>query len=200
VRPAPKFPETDNPEEHSVAEGLAQAQTFSTAGTPVATFDGDHIVVKVDPSSEPRFLVLNELYHPSWHATVDGQPATIYPTNLVMRGIVVPAGASTVELHFVPFLVSRYGMMIFALGFVLAAVSWWGVRRLTRPEERRPLRASTMVPRVVIPTKHEEPVLRELVGVGSADAFSVTRSDFIGPRLSDAFGPSRIDFIGPRQP
>ena len=33
VRPAPKFPETDNPEEHSVAEGLPQAQQFSTEGT-----------------------------------------------------------------------------------------------------------------------------------------------------------------------
>jgi hypothetical protein len=174
VRPALKFPETDNPEEHSVAEGLPQAQQFSTEGTPAATFDGDHVVVKVTPADQPRFLVLNELYHPAWQATVDGQPATIYPTNVVMRGIVVPPGATTVELRFVPFLISPYGLLIFAVGFLMAGLCWWGVRRLTRPGEPRPVRVATMVPRVVTPSVHQQVGAQDLVGAG--------RSDFIGPR------------------
>jgi hypothetical protein len=158
-----------------VAEGLPQAQQFSTEGTPAATFDGDHVVVKVAPSDQPRFLVLNELYHPAWHATVDGQPATIYPTNLVMRGIIVPPGASTVELRFVPFLVSWYGMLVFAVGFLLAGLAWFGMRRVSRPDERRPLRTTTMVPRVVQPSVHTRSGPRELVGVGPIEPF-------IGPR------------------
>ncbi len=44
-----------------------------------------------------RFLVLNELYHPAWRAWVDGREGTIYPTNVVMQGLVMPAGAAAVE-------------------------------------------------------------------------------------------------------
>jgi hypothetical protein len=131
-RPPPTDPPVEDPATHSVAEGIAREQRFSTAGALNATFDGDRITVKVDASSEPRFLVLNELYHPSWRAWIDGQPAEIYPTNVVMRGIVVPPGATTIELRFVPFIVSWYGLGVFAVGFIAAGLGWWGLRRATR--------------------------------------------------------------------
>jgi hypothetical protein len=136
-RPPPADPPVEDPAEHSVAEGLTQEQRFSTAGALDATFDGARITVKVEPASEPRFLVLNELYHPSWRAWIDSQPTEIYPTNVVMRGIVVPAGATTVELRFVPFMASWAGLGVFAVGFVVAALGWWGVRRATGLGQRR---------------------------------------------------------------
>ena len=129
-RPAPRAPPIEDPARHSVAEGLAAERTFSTAGAPDATFDGDRVRVRLDPSTEDRFLVLNELYHPSWHAWVDGLPTTIYPTNVVMRGIVVPTGAASVELRYEPFIytASGYGMM--ALGIVLVGLLAWGLRSI----------------------------------------------------------------------
>ena len=122
-------PYVGDPARHSVAEGLAVERRFATGGVPLATFDGDRIAVQVDALSEDRFLVLNEAYHPAWQALVDGQPTPIYPTNLVMRGIIVPAGATSVELRFVPFLVSWAGLALFASGVALTGLAWWGLRR-----------------------------------------------------------------------
>jgi hypothetical protein len=165
VRPAPKLPEVADLTQHSVAEGLVQEQQFSTAGALDATFDGDRITVKVDPASEPRFLVLNELYHPSWRAWIDGQPTEIYPTNLVMRGIIVPPGATTVELRFVPFMFTWYGFGLFATGILMAGAGWWVLRRLTLPRYPGPSLPPTDSPRVARPVP-DEAARRVLVGAG----------------------------------
>jgi hypothetical protein len=137
-RPAPADPPIEDPRTHSVVEGLSAERTFSTAGALVATFDGDSIRVQVDPSPEDRFLVLNERYYPGWRATIDGRPAEIYATNVLMRGIVVPAGATVVELQYVPFLVSGAGVALLVAGFVLTALVWWGIRFLAATRKRLP--------------------------------------------------------------
>jgi hypothetical protein len=127
-RPPPADPPIADPREQSVAEGLPSARTFSTAGTLDAAFDGDRITVRVDPALADRFLVLNERYYPGWRATVDGRPTELYPTNIVMRGLIVPAGATSVELQFVPFLATGTGLALLAAGLVLTALGWWGLR------------------------------------------------------------------------
>ena len=43
------------------------------------------------------FLVLTDAYYPTWHAYVDGKETRIYQTDLVFRGISVPAGNHLVE-------------------------------------------------------------------------------------------------------
>lgn len=40
----------------------------------------------------PAVLVLNDAYYSGWSVTVDGQPSTILPTNVAVRGVRVPAG------------------------------------------------------------------------------------------------------------
>lgn len=129
-RPAPKDPPIEQPARHSVAEGFSAERQFSTAGTIDAAFDGDRVLVRVDPTGEDRFLVLNELYHPAWQARVDGVPTTIYPTNVVMRGLLVPAGASTIELSFDPFIYSPSGYAVMALGILLVGLLAWGLRSI----------------------------------------------------------------------
>ncbi len=48
------------------------------------------------------YLVLSDLYLPGWQATIDGQPARIYRTDAVVRGIFVPAGTHQVEFRYHP--------------------------------------------------------------------------------------------------
>jgi hypothetical protein len=127
-RPAPKDPPIEDPARRSVAEGLDVERVFSTDGTPDARFEGDHVRVRVDAASEDRFLVLNELCHPAWQARVDGQPAAVYPTNVVMRGILVPAGATTIELRYEPFIYSAAGWGTMAFGVLLLPLIAWGLR------------------------------------------------------------------------
>jgi hypothetical protein len=129
-RPAPKDPPIEPPTRHSVVEGFPGPRQFSTDGALDAVFDGDRVHVQVEPAPADRFLVLNEMFHPGWRATIDGAPATIYPTNLVMRGILVPAGATSIELSFVPFVYSPVGYAIMALGVLLIGLLAWGLRSI----------------------------------------------------------------------
>ena len=166
VRPAPKDVEIEDPTLHSVAEGLPAEREFITEGTISPIFDGDRVLVKVNVSSAPRFLVLNELYHPSWRAWVNGKPAEIYPTNLVMRGILVPPGATTIELRYEPFLASWYGLAIFAGGLLLAGCAWLAFRRWTGSPDVRPSRGWTAPSpeRLAVPTHRRG---ADLAGAGA---------------------------------
>ncbi len=123
--------------EHSFVEGMEHVETFEREGAIDADFRGDAIHIRVTPAHRPRFLVLNELYHPSWRATVDGQPTAIYPTNVFMRGLVVPAGTSSVELAFVPFVASRSAVWFYAAGLALTALGsgCLGSRQPTHPRQ-----------------------------------------------------------------
>jgi hypothetical protein len=87
----------------SVVEGYDGAVRFTAAGDARLSTGADRMRIELTPAPGPRFLVVNERYHPDWRAEVDGRPARIYPTNLVMRGMVVPVGAQSVTLTFEPF-------------------------------------------------------------------------------------------------
>jgi hypothetical protein len=120
--------------ERSFVENFSAAAAYSRLGGIVATGSGDHVKLAVEPAAVDRFLVANELYYPGWTATVDGKPTPIYPTNAVMRGVVVPAGVSTVEVTYTPFTrrnlsFAFYGAALLLTGvgtFVFSRSSLWG--------------------------------------------------------------------------
>jgi hypothetical protein len=53
-------------------------------------------------SAAPAFLVVSDVDYPGWLASVDGQPAALYRTDYVLRGLPVPAGEHVVEMVFRP--------------------------------------------------------------------------------------------------
>jgi hypothetical protein len=69
-------------------------------------------------STDEALLVLSDSYYPGWTATVDGEPAPVRPTNVLMRGVRVPAGEHTVVFQFAPSH-WRSGLAISAAGIVL---------------------------------------------------------------------------------
>ena len=80
----------------------------------------------------PGLLVLSDAYYPGWRATVDGEAAPIYPTNVLFRGVPIPAGEHTVVFTYAP---SGWllGWGLAAAGAVLlgglGVLSVWGFRR-----------------------------------------------------------------------
>jgi hypothetical protein len=112
----------DDVTERSYVENFPNAVAYSGLGTISPVGSGDRIKVMVQPAGADRFLVANELYYPGWTATVDGKPAQIYPTNAVMRGVVVPAGATTIEFTYTPFTRRNISFVFYGTALLLAAV------------------------------------------------------------------------------
>jgi hypothetical protein len=78
--------------------------SFDDGGRLTWSGGGDHLRFDFPASEQPRFLVVNEMWDRGWSATADGQPAPVWPTNVAMRGIPVPPGASHVDLVYRSFL------------------------------------------------------------------------------------------------
>jgi hypothetical protein len=71
---------------------------------------GDVKTVHYEPNSidlstqaaRASLLVLSETNYPGWKAWLDDQPTPIYPTDIALRGVLVPAGAHRVRMEFRP--------------------------------------------------------------------------------------------------
>ncbi|HUP01629.1 MAG TPA: hypothetical protein VM737_08935 [Gemmatimonadota bacterium] len=59
----------------------------------------DRLVLDVRTPAD-GLLVLSEIYHPYWRATVDGAPAQVLQVNVALRGVPVTAGRHRVAMSF----------------------------------------------------------------------------------------------------
>jgi uncharacterized membrane protein YfhO len=71
-------------------------------------------------SEQPALLVLSDGDDPGWHATVDGEPVPIYRTNVLLRGVTVPAGRHQVEFVYRP-AAWQQGLWLGAAGWLIIA-------------------------------------------------------------------------------
>jgi hypothetical protein len=93
----------------------------------------NHSVEATCDSPRPGLAVFVEQYAPGWCASVDGIPAPILQSNLLMRGVPLPAGQHTVRLTYVaPGLVA--GVLSSALGLVAVLGLAFAAKRRRRPE------------------------------------------------------------------
>jgi hypothetical protein len=86
---------------------LQKAPALSpTASAPAGTarlvrYASTDIVVEVDAPSG-GILVLNDVWHPWWRATVGGVETEILRANVIFRAVVVPPGKHSVRFTFEP--------------------------------------------------------------------------------------------------
>lgn len=102
----------------SFVEGYSKGRSFDSNGKIEVEFMGDKINIKLDPTDEPRFLVLNERYHPDWHAYAGAIELPVYPTNVYMRGVEVPRGVGSVVLRYKPFVESNVSLLFYSFSAV----------------------------------------------------------------------------------
>jgi hypothetical protein len=115
--------------EVSIVEGDVEVDALDSSGPIQACYQGDRITLEVTPSPQARFVVLNELYHPRWQACADGREITVYPTNVFMRGVLLPPNTRRLEMRFVPFVHTALGRFLLAGGIVQALLIGWFMRR-----------------------------------------------------------------------
>jgi hypothetical protein len=94
-----------DPRRAAVVEGLPgapPAQVTADPGTATIVSYAPTRVVITTTGVTPGLLVLADGDDPGWRATVDGQSAPILRTNVLARGVQVPAGTQTVEFVYTP--------------------------------------------------------------------------------------------------
>lgn len=117
------------PEEASAVEGLDRARQMAHGGIARILSRNDSMEVRFEPGDAERFLVINELWTPLWSASIDGKDAKVYPTNIVMRGVFVPPGASTVTLTYTPTVSRPLARIWYAAAFLLFLAGAYALRR-----------------------------------------------------------------------
>jgi hypothetical protein len=98
-------------------------EVTSSAGT-VTWLDAkpERLVLQVDAPATTA-LVVAETYTSGWSATIDGRPATIFPTDAVARGVLVAGGKHEVVMTYrAPGLLP--GVILSLLGLLACAFLW----------------------------------------------------------------------------
>jgi len=87
----------------SVLLASGEDRTTRRAGTAkIVSYANTHIILEAE-APDGGWLVLNDVWHPWWNATVDGAPATIERANVAFRAVRLPPGARRIEFRFEPF-------------------------------------------------------------------------------------------------
>jgi len=89
-----------------------------TSSTRVVSYTASTVKIAVDSSCD-GLLVLGDQYYPGWKASVNGDDARVFATDVALRGVFVRAGHSTVEIHYQP--------SSFRAGIVLALLGLAGL-------------------------------------------------------------------------
>ena len=79
--------------------GPPSVMTIAEGAVPAAR--PGEVVIEVD-TPQSAVLVLNDMWHPWWSATLDGQPVEILRANVLFRAVAVPPGKHTVRFTFNP--------------------------------------------------------------------------------------------------
>ena len=67
----------------------------------IVSYHNDEVVIEVDTPAN-AILVLNDIWHPWWSATLDRRPVDILKANVLFRAVAVPPGKHTVRFTFHP--------------------------------------------------------------------------------------------------
>jgi uncharacterized membrane protein YfhO len=105
----------------AVVEAKAGAQLANkiTSGDVLAVVESQpgHLVLH-SQTSQARFAVVSEVWHPGWQAFVDEIPVPLHRTDGALLGLSIPPGDHHISLHFTP---SHWqlGLALGAAGFAL---------------------------------------------------------------------------------
>lgn len=96
------WPDVDPRRTVLLEQAPANAPNGGEAGSVrILRYDNTDIEIEADAPSG-GFVVLNDVWHPWWRASVDGKPAGILKANVLFRAVIVPPGRHVVRFTFHP--------------------------------------------------------------------------------------------------
>lgn len=88
--------------DHAAGAAPAAATAATSTGTVrIAAYRNCTVTLEVE-STAGGWVVLNDVWHPWWRATIDNGDAPIHRANAIFRAVRVPAGRHTVTMRFQP--------------------------------------------------------------------------------------------------
>lgn len=101
-------------------------------GTALFVKDEPEQVSIAVQTKTPALLVLADAHYPGWRAQIDGVRTEILPTNVLFRGVLVPAGKHVVRFDYRPLSLSL-GLGLSLLGILgIGVLLFWETRTVRR--------------------------------------------------------------------
>lgn len=89
--------------ETAVADGVESAASPPSPDDRVEVLHAEGGVLDLAVRNQARrFLVISEVWHPGWRATIDDVPAALHRTDIALQGLWLPPGDHRVALRFWP--------------------------------------------------------------------------------------------------
>lgn len=82
-------------ESTAIVEGMKKIDLLNTGSATITSYTPNSVIIKTENKGK-GFLILTDVYYPSWHAMIDGEETSIFLTDFTFRGILVPPGAHTI--------------------------------------------------------------------------------------------------------
>jgi len=98
--------------------------TFSSAEDDIfeyIQYDDSQIQIRVRAQSD-RFIKIPDTFYPGWTASINGEPVHIYRTDLMFRGLKLPAGEYVLEFQYAPRSVFYGGLIALLTLLVLVCI------------------------------------------------------------------------------
>jgi len=114
----------------SRAPGDVRGRSRSAQRVSIVVDRPELVVVEVE-SAEPGYLVLADAWYPGWEATVDGEPAPLWPAYHLFRAVPVDAGASVVTFRYRP-RAFHTGLGVAGVAALSLGTAWVLLRRRAR--------------------------------------------------------------------
>ena len=99
-----------DPLQTAIVETSEAPGSFAAGKVEVISYAPATIQLRTHAEGE-SFLVAADTWYPGWEAAIDGQPARLYIADVAFRGLRVPAGDHQVDMHFVPRILYRSGVI-----------------------------------------------------------------------------------------
>ena len=88
-------------EDRKRLQEIGPARDGRCASALIVSYQSRRVVIEA-PTEEPSLLMLNDANYPGWKVYVDGRPESILNVDYLFRGVILPAGTSTVEFVYRP--------------------------------------------------------------------------------------------------